>query len=268
MHPIERLRFIAQATGEPPQLIAEEAAWTLGELGAEDPAAVLTASRRLVERHPTCGPLWWVCAHLVACGDPVGTARRLTAELESDPTADRLAGALKAAVTRADILCATSPAALLGQALTRRGGHTVRLVAGYQSLRRELRELGSLADDATGYEVEEAEQALEGAAVLLVEPCIAASSGLLVAPGTASVVELAGQASVDVWALVGAGRLLSDELAEAARHLAGPELEAVAPQSFGRVLDGEGLGDVADGLGRTSCPPAAELAHGIARFVT
>ena len=64
MHPIERLRYVARAGWAPPAVLAAEAAWALGDLALHEETAVLPACRRLLDRHPGCGPLWWVAALL------------------------------------------------------------------------------------------------------------------------------------------------------------------------------------------------------------
>ena len=57
MHPIERLRYVARAAGEGSTLLACEAAGALAAF-ASDPAGLVTACRRLVDRQPTAGPIW------------------------------------------------------------------------------------------------------------------------------------------------------------------------------------------------------------------
>ncbi|MHB8244506.1 MAG: hypothetical protein ACYDGN_03985 [Acidimicrobiales bacterium] len=261
MHPIERLRWIARSDGESAVAVAAEAAWTLGELAADEPAAVLTASRRLVERQPCCGPLWWACAHLIASEDPFATARRVSAELLSTEVADRVAEALKANFTSSDVLCATPPTALLLQALARHSSYQVRLVASYRVLRHEMRGVGELVNEVTGYELEEAGSALEAASVLLVEPSIASDEGLLVEASIARIVELANDLDVPVWALLGAGRLIPPRLARAASDLAGAELEALGPETVSAAVDDLGIGPVSPALSRVRCPVAPELSN-------
>ena len=58
-----------------PSVLAAEAAWTLAELAEAEPAALLTACRRLLERHPDCGPLWWTAARLVSADDALEEGR-------------------------------------------------------------------------------------------------------------------------------------------------------------------------------------------------
>ncbi len=261
MHPIERLRWIARAEGESATTIATEAAWTLGELGAADPAAVLTASRRLVERHPGCGPLWWVCAHMLPSGDPYETAQTVTATLMSDTVPDRVADALRASFTSSDVLVATAPVDLVRQALARRGTYHLRLVADYSWLRHATRELGTVVDDLTSWEGGEAERALEGASALLVEPCLASVSGLLVEPASGAAVEMAVEMGVPVWALLGTGVVLPQGLADFAAELTGEDLELLEPDLFAWAVDESGQGEIEPVLARVACPPGMELVH-------
>jgi len=90
MHPIERLRYVARAGWAPPAVLAAEAAWALGDLALHEGSAVLPACRRLLDRHPGCGPLWWVAARILTAGDPAQEAERCADALESDPTSDLL----------------------------------------------------------------------------------------------------------------------------------------------------------------------------------
>jgi hypothetical protein len=271
-HPIERLRWIARAEGETAALVAGEAAWTLGELAVTEPAALLTASRRLVERLPGCGPLWWACAHMLATDDPIATARRVAAQLASETVGDRLADALRTNFTSSDPLSATVPADTLYLALTRRQRYRVRLVADHVLLGSALRTLGAVAEEVVGYRTEEAGAALDGAAALIVEPSFAAAevapgpgSGsrplLLAEPGVAAVVGEAAARSVPVWIALGVGRVLPPALAEAARELASGELARLDPSLAVTAVDATGLAPVDEALSRVDCPPGNELAH-------
>jgi hypothetical protein len=96
VHPIEMLRAVARS-GLAPGELAAEAAWGFGALASEEPAAVLPACRRLLERQPGCGPLWWVCARILVAGDPSLEADRCASMLLEDRTARILRSALKSA---------------------------------------------------------------------------------------------------------------------------------------------------------------------------
>ncbi|HXQ60718.1 MAG TPA: hypothetical protein VN796_00220 [Acidimicrobiales bacterium] len=94
MHPIERLRYVARAGWGAPDVLAAEAAWALADLAVREPSAVLPACRRLLDRHPGCGPMWWVAARILTAGDPVAEGERCADALECDQTDELLDEAL------------------------------------------------------------------------------------------------------------------------------------------------------------------------------
>src|ERR1700722_1165779 len=89
------LRAVARSRHAPPGELAAEAAWGLAALASEEPAAVLPASRRLLERQPACGPLWWLCARVLTAGVPAGEADKCASMLIDDRTPRILRSALK-----------------------------------------------------------------------------------------------------------------------------------------------------------------------------
>lgn len=94
VHPIERLRFVARAGWSGPSELAIEAAYALAELAEQEPAALLPACRRLLERNPGYAPLWWVAARVLCAGDPLEEADRCAGELEDDRSGELLYEAL------------------------------------------------------------------------------------------------------------------------------------------------------------------------------
>ncbi len=96
VHPIERLRYVARAGWGAPDVLAAEAAWALADLAVREAPAVLPACRRLLDRHPGCGPMWWVAARIVTAGDPVAEGERCADALEDDQTDEILDDALPA----------------------------------------------------------------------------------------------------------------------------------------------------------------------------
>ena len=69
MHPIERLRYVARSSGAPQEVLVRETAGALAALGF-DAAGLVTACRRILDRHPVSGPLWWLCARVLTSNDP------------------------------------------------------------------------------------------------------------------------------------------------------------------------------------------------------
>jgi hypothetical protein len=98
VHPIERLRHVARGGWGDPALLAAEAAWALSELLLDDPRAAVPASRRLLERHPASGPMWWVLARVLSARDPATEADACGYELHDDPTAEVLDSVLRHSV--------------------------------------------------------------------------------------------------------------------------------------------------------------------------
>lgn len=90
---MEYLRHVAGAQGASASDLVHESAWALGAM-ASDPQALVLIVRRLVEKHPTCGPLWWLGSHVLTATDPAARLRELTAEYADDPTESHLVGLL------------------------------------------------------------------------------------------------------------------------------------------------------------------------------
>ena len=86
MHPIERLRAVARAREVDQRYLAHEAARVLSVMGT-DSMGLVTSCRRLIDRHPAAGALWWTCARLVEARDPRAEGHR-TASLFAEAVAD------------------------------------------------------------------------------------------------------------------------------------------------------------------------------------
>ncbi|MEJ7583727.1 MAG: hypothetical protein WKF43_06455 [Acidimicrobiales bacterium] len=106
MHPIERLRFVARASGGDQALLVRE---TAGALAAfrHDPAGLVTACRRIVSRHPASAPLWWLCARVLTAPTPwprpgwPPTSRRRPHRRGPGPGAPRGCHGVRAGLARA-----------------------------------------------------------------------------------------------------------------------------------------------------------------------
>src|SRR5690348_16688894 len=94
MHPIERLRYVARAGGADPSLLVRETAGALADMVRVEPVGLVSACRRLVERHVATGPMWWLTARVLTAPDAARAAWDSAAEIEDDPTATILAAAL------------------------------------------------------------------------------------------------------------------------------------------------------------------------------
>jgi hypothetical protein len=206
MHPIERLRYVARAGDADPALLAEEAAEALGSL-AREPRALVPACRRLLEFHPTCGPLWWVCARLLVADDLREAAGAAVDLLVEDPTAEELAASIPGGS-----LVVASASTLVANALAGRPDLTAHVIGPPSALRSALRRAGDA--DVTGWEVSEIDEALEGARLVIVDALAAGPPGYLVDMAGAALAAAARRAGVDIWITAGEGHILPAALFE------------------------------------------------------
>lgn len=212
MHPIERLRYVARSSGSDQRVLVRETAGALRGLGF-DPAGLVVACRRIVERHPNSGPLWSLCASVLAAPDPYRCAAALADEIESDPTPDVLAEALPDGAT----VCVVGWPDLIGEALLRRGDSTVLAVdtdddgTGSSAFVRRLRngDVDAELVPATGLSA-----AVLSSDLVIVEALAAAGAEVLANAGSRALASVGYCAEVPVWAVVGRGRCLPTALFE------------------------------------------------------
>jgi hypothetical protein len=203
VHPIEHLRYVARAQGADPTSLVEETAHALGSLRF-DPSGLVVASRRIVERHPFTGPLWWLCANVSTSAEPFEAVWELADEIRSDPT-----GAELATVIPDDAMVATiGDPDVIGAGLIRRGDiRVLALDAGYTatSFVRRL--------ERYDVEVEPVDSGVAGvvchhADVVLIE-AMAVDSGRAVVPVGSSTIAAGALAwGTPVWLVAGVGRRL------------------------------------------------------------
>lgn len=263
MHPIERLRHVARASGADPALVASEAAGALASMTGIEPAGLVPACKRLVERHLDAGPVWWVCANVLSASDQAAAARKAAAELGSDRT-DRV---LVAELPEAATVTIVGWPDVSADALRSRGDVEALIVdsgGDGAALAHRLRDYGSEAElvPDTG-----AGPAAAVADIVIVEAMMASPAGVLAAPGSLAVAAVASRSGVPVWAVVATGRLLPQELWDAAmarldesgREPWDRQAELVPVHLIGSVVGPSGLSTPEEGLSGPTCPVAPEL---------
>ena len=244
MHPLERLRSVARATGVGPETLVREAAGALAALG-DDPVGLVTSCRRLVERHGAAGPLWWLSSRVLCAAEPAAEAWRALAEFEDDATPAVLTSVLPDGAT----------AVVLGwpeqviDGVCRRGDVDLLLVSGggeSTGLSRHLRAAGMGVDD-----VEDAGTAAAVAAgdLVVVEATALGPDGFVAVAGSRAAAAVARTAGVPVWVVAGVGRALPAPLWSA----------LVALDACDLVVGPGGTRTPAEPDPRTGCPVAAEL---------
>ncbi|MGE3621919.1 MAG: hypothetical protein AB7L84_15805 [Acidimicrobiia bacterium] len=265
MHPIERLRYVARASGGDQVALVGETAEALSAFDG-DPAGLVAACRRILDRHPTAGPLWWICARVLTSVEPRRESWAAVEELEGDRTAAELAHALPAEATVAVV----GWPELAGEALVRRGDVEVVAV--------DVRgEAGGLVRRLARAGVEAAEVPPEGlaAAVLasdlvLVEAVALGPDAALAVVGSRAAAAVAHHAGIPVWLVAGVGRALPGRTwAVVQERIEGRpvpawslEEEQVPLDLVDRVAGPAGVESVEAAVGRADGPVAPELLRG------
>jgi hypothetical protein len=202
MHPIERLRFVARASGADQRILARETATALRGLRLE-PSGLVTACRRIVERHPTSGPLWWLCARVLTAADPFEESWHAVELIEADPTADVLVDQLPEDAT----ICVVGWPDLAGEAIVRRGDVCVLAVdcsdGGGFARRLQRSDVGAEIVSPAGIG-----SAAAAADLVLVEASAVGPDGVLAPTGSRAAAAAAYCAEVPVWLVAGTGRRL------------------------------------------------------------
>jgi hypothetical protein len=263
MHPIEHLRYVARASGADPALVASEAAAALAQMAALEPAGLVPACRRLVERHLTAGPVWWLSARILGADDQRAAAREAAALLDRDPTMPRLAEALP---DGASVVVLGWPD-LIGDALRRRGDVEALVVdAGGEGavLARRLADAGG---DTALIPEGRVGSAAAVAELILVEAYVGGPAGVLASPGSLAAAAVGAHMDTPVWAVTGVGRVLPERMWDAlvARFdETGGEpwerpAELVPASLLSAVVGPSGLVSVEEGLADATCPVAPEL---------
>src|SRR3954451_5530861 len=93
VHPIERLRYVARSSGAPQEVLVRETAGALAALGF-DPPGLVTACRRILDRHPLSCPFGWLAARVFTGNDPMAEAWNAGDDVSVNYTGGLLAYAL------------------------------------------------------------------------------------------------------------------------------------------------------------------------------
>ena len=263
MHPVERLRHVARATGAPDDLVLTEAARALASF-AHDPQGLVTACRRMVSRQPTSAGMVWLCARVLTAGDPIDEIRVALTELEEDRTPVELAHALP---EEASVLVLGWPDAVAA-ALPRRGDLEVLSVDVASEGSGLFRRMVESEVDTVDVPVAGLGAAAAEAELVLLEASVVAPTEFLALSGSRAAAAVARHLGTPVWLVAGVGRLLPERMWEPVKRTTAADDpwdaddEVVPLDLVDRVVGPTGPLSVADALRRTDCPVAPELFKG------
>lgn len=262
MHPIERLRYVARASDDTgPSLLVREAAGALASF-SRDPAALVTACRRLVDRQPQAAAIWWLAARVLGSPDPASEAWVAADEIENDSTASHLVSLIP---EDAMVLILGWPE-VTAPAIAKRGDLDILVVDSRGEGHSLVRRLDRLGADATLVDERGVGGAAMTADVVLIEAVGLGPSGITAIPGSLAAAAVAAQAGREVWAVAGTGRVLPGRLWDAylsrLEDAADPwdaDLDVLPAKLFTAVVGPGGTSSFDTAWRRADCPPAPEL---------
>lgn len=262
MHPIERLRWVARSPEGDLSMVAAEAAGALASF-ADDPAGLVVASRRLLERRPSAGPLWWLASRVLCALDPVFEAMDAAADLERDRTPVALAGDLPGGTIAIVGWPDHASSALRMRARMGGQGHTADRVLVVPTGRDDwgcVDWLQGHAVDARLLRNGEITAAGRRCVLALLEGSAVGPDTFVAPAGSAALAAAAREAGRPVWLVAGVGRVLPGPLYDAlVRRIAGDDRFEVVPLDAIDELVGPDGPLARAHLTRPGCPVAAEL---------
>lgn len=174
-------------------MLASEAAGALAAV-AGDPHELLPSCRRLLDRNPTAGPLWWACARLLTAADPAAEARAVQSDLSADQVGLSLALDLPDDAT----VTVVGWSEVAGEIAARRGDVRLLIVADAAS---------NVEDDGTIALVPPLGlgAAVAASDLLLLDAEAVGNQEALVAPGSLAAMATALRVDVPVWLTVSVG---------------------------------------------------------------
>ncbi|MEO5974899.1 MAG: hypothetical protein ABIQ38_06845 [Ilumatobacteraceae bacterium] len=205
MHPIERLRYVARATDADPAALVGETAMALRDLRIE-PAGLVLACRRIIERHPTVGPMWWLCARLLSSTNPFELAEELAFEISHDATAATLAEALSPDST----LCLVGWSYAGMQAAVQRGDCRVLVIDSQGDGQSAVNALERANVEAEYVALESAAGAILSSDTVVIEAIARGPGEALCVGGSHGVASIAYCMLRPAWLLSGVGTKLPD----------------------------------------------------------
>jgi hypothetical protein len=242
-------------------MLVREASVALGAF-RNDPAGMVAACRRIIDRQLTCAPLWWLCARMLCAPEPMREGHDAVTEMEADATGRLLAAAIP---DDASVVVVGWPAQAV-TALRRRGDIEVLVVDVAGEAREAVDQLDALDVDAIEVPARALATAVGLADLVLIDALAIGPERALVPAGSLAAAAVARHLDVPVWMIGGVGRLMPASMFDA---LVNRWTDAVDPLDahdevmalvlVDAVAGVAGVLDVDAALRHTDCPVAPEL---------
>ncbi len=263
MHPIERLRYVARASGASQSALVAETARALASFSG-DPHGLVTACRRIVSRQPTSGPLVWFVARVLSSNDPSQEIWEAAGLVESDPTARELSFGFPQDTT---VVVVGWPE-VAASAIARRGDLEVLVVDAFGEGSSLVGQLVRADVDAVDVPLAGLGAAVAAADLVVVEASAIGPTDALALSSSRAAAALGRTAGVPVWLVGGTGRLLPSRMWDGMIDLIDRgdpwerDDELVPLELVDQVVGPQGAEPVPQALERTDCPIVPELFKG------
>jgi hypothetical protein len=264
VHPIERLRYVARASGDGSSLLLREAAGALASF-AGDPAALVTACRRLVDRQPHAAAMWWLAARVLVAVDPDSEAWEVADLVEADATPAVISTTVP---DDARVVVLGWPERTVS-GLHRRGDVRLLVVDALGDGGSLVRRLERNGVDAELVEERGVAAAVRSADLVLVEALGLGPTGATAVAGSDAACAVAGHAGVQALVVAGVGCALPGPMWSAYLDLLGlgpaeervfdADIEVVGADLFAGAITESGVCSIDDAIAHGGCPVAPEL---------
>lgn len=264
MHPIERLRYVARASGVPQATLVQETAKALASF-VGDPHGLVTACQRVVSRQPSSGPLVWFTARVLTSGDPSSEIWAAAGEMQADRTSALLARSLPDDAR----VCVLGWPSEISDALPRRGDLEVMVIDTLREGSGFVSRLWQADMDAIDVPMSGLGAAAASADLVLLEAAAIGPTSFLSVAGSRAAAAVAKHERVSVWLVGGVGRMLPDAMfcgVEARLDSDEPwdaDDELVPLDLVDQIVGPNGPEPVPVALQNVDCPIAPELFRGI-----
>lgn len=245
-------------------MLVRETASALGAF-TSDPAGLVTACRRIVDRHPASASLWWLCARVLTAEDPRKESWAAADDIEQDPTSLELSLALPDEGT----LTVLGWPELVSEALPRRGDVEVLVIDTLGEGSGMVRRLLAADVDAVDVPLSGLGAAVADSDLVLLEATALGPDGFIGVAGSRAAAAVARHAGVPVWLVSGVGRMLPGRIWERVCGLLDAsgdpwdaDDEVVPLDLVDRVVGPRGPEEPADAVRHVDCPIAPELLRG------
>lgn len=265
---------MARAAGVPQQTLVAETARALAGF-AGDELGLVTACRRVVHRHPTCGSLVWLATRAVTSPDPRHELREAAAAVAADPTGRLVAELLP---PDAAVVVVGWPEVAVS-AFGRRGDLSVVAVdidGDAADLVDALLDADVAAEVASPVSLGAALDELGGGdrpVVVIIEADAVDATRAVAGPGSLAAAATAAALGIEVWLVAARGRSLPTVVLDAAvgrldagvSRWAGPPgacWDLVPTRLVDRIVRPDGAWGVAEALAVPDCAAVPELFAG------